>query len=180
MTWDDPAATARAFGIGEVWSVASVNQVRCRTRIYLSFRGVNENPDSRTRTLWSCSYILSSADAVATKFIEFSNTSALRGSHRRPHKYAFDMRFISHLEMDCFPKNTEIHRRSFVRVGRLRRIFAKSVIRKWISLITKRLSSALAVDAQGVRTTAEDNGVLDFVNEKLPQVTNVGRFQCLS
>src|ERR1700733_1379577 len=48
MTWDDPAATARGFGIGEVWSVASVNQVLCRTSIYRSFRGVNENPDSRT------------------------------------------------------------------------------------------------------------------------------------
>jgi hypothetical protein len=117
MTWDDPAATA---GIGAVWSVASVNQVRCRTSIYLSFRGVDENPDSRTPTLWSSSYILSSADAVAMKFIEFSNTSALRGSRRRPHKYAFDMRCISQLEMNCFPKNTEIHRRSFVGVGRLR------------------------------------------------------------
>jgi hypothetical protein len=73
MTSDDPAATT---GIGEVWSVASVNQVRCRTGIYLSFRGVNENPDSRTPTFWSCSYILSSADAVAMKFIEFSNMSA--------------------------------------------------------------------------------------------------------
>ena len=54
--------------------------------------------------------------------------------------------------------------------------FAKSLVRKWISLITKRLSSALAVDAQGVRMTAEDDGVLDFVNEKLPQLTNVGSF----
>jgi hypothetical protein len=110
----------KSTGIGEVWSVASVNQVLCRTSIYRSFGESTRIPIREPRSFWSCSYILSSADAVAAKFIEFSNVSARRGSHRRPHKYAFDMRCISHLEMNCFPKNTEIRRRSFVRVGRLR------------------------------------------------------------
>jgi|SRR5271169_288342 len=113
MTWDDPAATARAFtndrkstGIGEVLVGCVGEPSSLSHKHYRSFRGVNENPDSRTQTFWSCSYILSSADAVATKFIEASNMSGLRGSHRRPHKYAFDMRCIGHLEMNCFPKNT--------------------------------------------------------------------------
>ena len=90
------------------------------------------------------------------------------------------MRCISHLEMKCVPKNTEKHRRSFVRVGRLRGMLRQIGSAQMDFIDHEALEFSPRHRAQGLRTTAEDNGVLDFVNEKLPQVTNVGRFQCLS
>jgi hypothetical protein len=44
----------------------------------------------------------------------------------------------------------------------------------------KRRSSAVAVEAQDVRTPADDDGVLTFVNAKLRKITNYGRFQWFS
>jgi hypothetical protein len=98
--------------------------------------------------------------------------SALRGSHRRPHKYAFDMRCISHLEMKCVPKNTEIHRRSFVRVGRLR-----GMIRQIGSAQMDFIDhEALEFSPRRRCPRPAHNGVLDFVNEKLPQLRMSGDF----
>jgi hypothetical protein len=52
--------------------------------------------------------------------------------------------------------------------------FSKSPVHEWISLVTRRWTTAFAADAEGVRTTAEEGRDLDFVNIMLSQVTNVG------
>lgn len=78
------------------------------------------------------------------------------------------------------PKILEYMAVGLRRPSRYEGLLSKSSVHERISLTAKRRISALAIDAQDVRTTAEDNDVLDFVNVMLPKVTNIGRFQCLS